>query len=260
MIVQELNVIKYTYTCDVCGETKTTETVIDSVVDDADAWKAAFGDLKFLNFEMKVYFYYDNDKVHTNHCIVTENAVYYHIEDAIEYYSVRGEDGLCTTYARTNSTDKFTKLLDTSDTYITAAQYETVISVSFADHFDKFTYDETTGAYTCADTITAVANDASGNPMMELSCFNINLLVADGKITKIASQYKIDANDDYSFEYYNIGLMELTVPSDVIENAVPESADNPFGGFGGDSNTEGEPVPAPDGENGANSEAVTPEN
>ena len=53
--------------------------------------------------------------------------------------------------------------------------------------------------------------------------------------------------------------MELTVPSDVIENAVPESADNPFDGFGDDSTTEGEPEPAPDGENGANGEDVTPE-
>lgn len=236
-IIQEANAIKRVYTCSLCGYEKTETTVISSVVEGEASWTQAFENLELVNFEMDVYMTFENETQH-NHCITTEDGVYYHIPGAREFYSVKNSDGTYTTYAREaksaelSDSDPFYKLTDTSDKYLKQAQTETILLVSFADNYDKFTYDEAKGAYVCADPIPTTPRLADGTPYpQQMYCFNNVVKVADGKISYIYSEYYFvypngttskDEGVKASFTYANIGMCKVTVPKIVSENAVSD--------------------------------------
>lgn len=238
-IIQEANAIKRIYTCSLCGYEKTETTVISSVVEGEVSWTQAFENLELVNFDMDVYMTFKDGTQH-NHCITTENGVYYQIPGFREFYSVKNADGTCTTYAREvteygndlTDSDPFYKLSDTSDKYLKQAQTETVLAVSFADNYDKFTYDEEKGAYVCATPIKTTAYMADGTPLPhDMYCYNNVVKVADGKISYISADYYFVASDGTrsdadgskaSFIYANIGLCTVTVPKSVSENAISD--------------------------------------
>ena len=240
-IIQEANAIKRVYTCSLCGYEKTETTVISSVIEGEASWSQAFENLELVNFDMDVYITHDEWGTQHNHCIVTETGVYYQIPDSIEFYSVKNSDGTCTTYARQYSDiaegstlDKipFYKVPDTSSKYLENAQIETILSVSFKDNYQKFTYDEEKGSYVCAEAIPVKAYLANGIPYPnDMYCFNNEVKVADGKISYISAEYyfvyddgstSIEDGVDSSFTYANIGICEVTIPKTVIENAVDD--------------------------------------
>lgn len=224
VIEQTKDTITRTYTCTACGYEKTDVTEIESVIDGEAAWNSAFDNLQFLNFSMYVYFYYE-DSTHTNYCRVTENSAYYRIEDSTEFYTVRNDDGTCSTYAYRYDVENYVLLEDTSDTYLVGAQTETVVKISYVNYFDLFTYDEATGSYRYDGEIEATYYDFDGSEQGTLHCINNEIKVANGQITYIACDYDFSSDGafDQSFIYFDIGLTEVTIPQEIIDTAIPEA-------------------------------------
>ena len=82
---------------------------------------------------------------------------------------------------------------------------------------------------------------ADGTPVEEkMTCFNCMVKVADGKITHIEAEYYLgdekDADYEYSFCYYNIGMTEVIVPQSVKDTTVEKTEDEL--GFGVSSGPE----------------------
>ena len=249
-IIQEANEIKRIYTCSLCNHEKTEITVISSVVEGEASWTQAFDNLALTNFEMDVYITDEYGTQH-NHCIVTESGAYFKITDFIEYYTVKNADGTCTTYGKQadyiveGALDykRFYKLSDTSDKYLTQAQVETVLAVSFADNYDSFTYDEANGAYVCEAPIPTTAYLSDGTPYPEdMYCYDVIVKVADGKISYISAKYYFvygdmtseDMGTQSSFVYANIGMCEVTIPQSVILNAIDDPDYELYYGSNGD--------------------------
>ncbi len=203
------------HTCVDCGYEKVNEEKVDTVVDNAVSWNEMFKNFKLTNFSMKVFL-----SSTTNHCIVTENSAYYHIEGSTEFYTVRNADNTCTTYYKYDG--GFKKLDNTSDEYLVGAQTETVIQVSFEENFEKFTYDLETASYVCAEEIECTYYDFDGNVEGTLICYDSVVKITDGKISYIESKYyeKDHDRNGYSFIYYNIGISSVTIPQEVINSAV----------------------------------------
>ena len=216
--------IETTYTCVDCGFGKKTEQTVSTEVEGALDWNDAFKNFKLVNFTMDVFFK-QGAMTHTNHCVVTENEAYYCIPDANEFYTVPNGDGTYTTYIRGNSKDPFTKLNDTSDTYLIGAQTETVIQVSFEENFDKFTYDKESASYVCKEEIESTFYSFDGKPMGTLVSFNNVVKVTNGAISYIEADYYIgsqSSNYSQSFKYYNIGMSAVEVPQSVIDGCIPD--------------------------------------
>lgn len=231
VIVQSANMIRRTYTCETCGYEKIEETEIDSVIDGEASWDQAFSNLEMVNFSMYVRFYRAGALEHTNHCRVTETSVYYNIEGFTEFYSVQNDDETTyTTYYRDSSRNPFSLLDNTTDAYLVSAQTETMLKISYESYFDLFEYDETLGAYVYDGTVETVAYLPDGTPYPEqMYCYNNVVKVADGKISYIECDYYFEGDFEYmgegdraSFVYYDIGMTSVTIPLDVIENAIAD--------------------------------------
>lgn len=223
MIEQSKDAITRTYTCTDCGYEKVDVTEIESVIDGEASWDSAFENLTFLNFSMYVYFYDDNGEIsHTNHCRVTENSAYYHIEDDEEFYTARNGDGTCTTYEYRDEIDSFVLLEDTSDNYLVGAQTETVVKISYVSYFDLFTYDEATGSYVYDGEIEATYYSFEGAQEGTLHCINNEIKVANGKITYISCDYDFSSDGafDRAFVYFDIGMTEVTIPEEIVDTAL----------------------------------------
>ena len=221
------NKITTKYVCVDCAFEKIEEQVVKTEVDNALSWDDAFKNFKLTNFTMDVIFEYTSqNENHTNHCVVTEKDAYYCIPDSNEFYTFTNEDGTYTTYKRRGSNDPFVLLKDKSSTYLVGAQTETVIQVSFEENFEKFTYDEKTASYVCADVIEAICYDFDGNVLDTLYCYDNVVKLVDGKISYIGASYYFEEDEledsSKSFKYYNIGISAVEVPQSVIENAISE--------------------------------------
>lgn len=216
--------------CVDCGYEKVETQKVQTEVDDEISWNDAFKGFKLTNFTMDIYFKsLDGDMNQHNHCVVTDDAVYYHIPGGREYYSVRNEDGTCTTYYHryydTGDTG-FVRLESTEDSYLVGAQVETVLQISFEDNFDKFVYDPETGSYVCADPIQAEYFNQRGESYGYLYCYDSVVKLIDGKISYISAFYYFD-EDEINYEtkqfiYANIGMSAVEIPQSVINGAIPE--------------------------------------
>jgi hypothetical protein len=241
VIIQSANMIRRTYTCETCGYEKIEETEIDSVIDGEASWDQAFSNLEMINFSMYVYFYENDQVVNTNHCRITETSAYYHIEDFREFYTTQKDDGTYSTYYRLNPETPFALLDNDTDAYLKAAQNETMLKISYESHFDSFTYDESLGAYVYDGVVAATAYYPDGITFDTIYCYNNVVKVADGEITYIACDYYFNYTDDedmrepedmsipehrsHSFVYYDIGMTSITIPLEVIENAIPDNGE-----------------------------------
>ncbi len=216
-----------TSVCVDCQYEKIEEQAVKTEVDDALSWDNAFKNFKLTNFTMDVYFEdLTGEERQHNHCVVTDDAVFYSIPGSTEFYSVKNADGTCTTYAKYGSSEVYIILDDTSDNFLTSAQRETVILISFEDNFDKFTYDEATGSYVCEEVIYAQYYDFSGEEAYDMYCYNNVVKITDGQISYISAEYYFDEKDlEYElkhFIYANIGISAVEIPQSVINNAVYE--------------------------------------
>ena len=240
------------YTCVDCEYVKTETKKVESEVSDAVAWDNIFENFNLTNFSMYVYFGPKDNPYHTNHCIVTEDSVYYCIPGELgrEFYVTKTANGGYEGYVLTEN--GFAKMpAETCETYFLNATRETVIRVTFAENFDKFTYDAATGTYHAEEAIPAVFYNFHGEEQGTLMCYNSEVKVADGKIISISCDYEIidygfdnaepnptpdnggegdesvkPINDDsdtptysQSFIYYNIGMSEVKIPQSVIDQA-----------------------------------------
>lgn len=230
--------ITKTYVCTVCGFEKGVTTTVESIVAGEQAWQDAFTNLELLNFTLEVNYQMTETETQTNVVRVTPDAAYYHIGYQEEYYTVANGDGTYKTYYRDQSMGgkqmyerPFVLLDDTSDRYLVGAQTECVIKVSFAEHFDEFTYDAETGYYLCDGPVDAQAFGPDGTPFGTLRCINIRVKVANGAIVFIDCEYYFDehANDILHLNYSDIGTTVVTLPDDVSANAITKPGFVPDG-------------------------------
>ncbi len=240
VVEQTAELIRRTYTCQVCEYKQVQEVTISAVVNNQASWADAFENLKFLNFSAEVSYTYDGDSQH-NKVAIDEDTAYYVIQNTVEYYSTKNEDGTWTTYMRTEKLDTefegWVKLEDKTSQYYDGAATEVIIQISFADHYEKFKYDAEKGAYTCADVILAKALDQNGEVFFDkMNCYNNVIKVADGKITTIEMNYymgdeKIEG-ETAKLAYFNIGLTEVIVPQAIVDNAPVGTIEDNYWGSG----------------------------
>lgn len=240
------NSIKMVFTCVNCGHVKKVTQKVDSKVEDDVEWDNVFEGFKLTNFTMNVHWEDEDGDTQDNHCIVTENAVYYHIPGSVEYYAVRSADGSCIAYVsmynydyETGNRTKMPFIKGTGEAaeqLLVGAQYETVLQISFAENFSKFTYDAASATYSSTEEIAANFLDEDGSVLGQLYCFNSKVKVVNGEIYYISSDYtfheEYEENDSYSFEYANIGVSSVTIPQEVIDGATEGNLDDIFGGSG----------------------------
>lgn len=228
-IVYEDSKMTITRTCLECGYESIETQNVKTEVDNALSWDEAFKQFKLVNFTMDVNFK-SSGQTHVNHCVITEDSAYYCIPSAREFYCARNPDGTCDTYYKEGTTAgnneyPFSKLDSTSDDYLLNAQRETVIQVSFEENFDKFTYDEATATYVCAEAIEAICTSFDGSMNRTLYCYNNVVTIVDGRITTISADYYFFESElDYetkSFSYYNVGMSEVNIPEYVKNGTTP---------------------------------------
>ena len=225
--------------CVDCGAKKTEVQVVDTTVDNAASWDETFQGFKLENFTMKVYIGGKNNPQGVNHCIVTNDAVYYHLARAVEYYALKNADGSYVLYYseydynynnNTYTKDQFYYVNgEFAKECLEGAKVETVLQISFATNFDKFTYDSATGTYRASELIAAKYYDQDGRELGTLYCYNSEVKVVNGKISSISCDYlfpedngqipAIPETPEYSLEYYNIGISQVSVPEEIVKNA-----------------------------------------
>lgn len=211
-------------TCVDCGYVKTETRTVESAVDDAVEWDNIFESFKLTNFSMYVFFGDKENPTHTNHCVVTEQGVFYSIPDryGMEFYVAKDEDGTFEGYIKDGDEQTFYIMPEEMcEEYFLKATRETVIQVTFAEHFDKFEYNQETGTYFAEEAIEATYYSFSGEPAGTLYCYNSEVKVADGKIISIACDYNFnqESTEKNAFIYFNIGMSEVKIPQSVIDGA-----------------------------------------
>ena len=235
VIEQTTDKVKRTYTCEFCKHEKVEETTISSVIENEASWDQAFTNLEFVNYSIIITMTLDGES-QVNKISVGADAAYYLIQDYIEYYTMKNADGTWSTYMRLlrgadvkTEYEGYVKLADNTDKYYKSTITESVLDISFAENFEKFTYNAETGEYTCADQVVAIVHGPNGEVLdADMRCFNNVIKTADGKITYIESDYKFgdEATDDkYHFRYYNIGMTEVVVPQTIIDTATEGEID-----------------------------------
>lgn len=250
VIEQSDGKITRTYTCEVCAYEKVEQTTIDSIIKNEATWDQAFDNLSFVNYSVTINIT-DDGETQVNHVEVGNTAAHYEIPGFIEFYTAKGDDGTYATYINYQgygaTRSGFAKLSDnTTDKYYTIAATEALLQISFAENFEKFTYDKEKGAYVCAEEIGAIMFDGEGQPLPEtMTCYNSVVKVADGKITHVEADYylgeELEEGMSYHFCYYNIGMTEVVVPQSVIDSAVEKTeAELGLGTSSGPEDVEGE--------------------
>lgn len=241
-VTYENNAIKLVYECVNCGAKKTETQTVDTTLDNEVNWNESFEGFKLDNFTMKVYIGGKDNAEYVNHAIVTSDMIYYHLSDSVELYAKKNSDTDYIMYASEyvyngeNSNPQYTK--KPFETYVgefakesfDGAKIETVLQISFANYYDKFTYDSTKGAYYCDELIAAKYFSYDGRELGTLYCYNSEVKVVDGKISSISCNYLfpedngdivIPETPEYSLEYYNIGISQVSIPEEVIKNSKP---------------------------------------
>ena len=228
-IIQEPNRIIKTDSCVDCGYRTVSVYDISSVIKDSEAWNIAFKTLDLSNYSAKV-IKIKNDKTeyNENSVAVADDGAYYCDNGKLEYYTVKN-NGVFTTYQRVDyaidRTAPFVKLSSTSDASYKAAKNGTYMHVSFEDNFEIFEYDLERGEYVCNDDIAATIYNADGSVMeREIYCYGITVRMVDGKINYISMNYYFaeEGRELYTrtLTYYNIGMTNVTLPQEIVENAI----------------------------------------
>ncbi len=222
-IIQETGKITKTYKCQYCAYEKVEVITVNTVMKDESAWNLAFDNLELNNFQLTVTFVAPSGDVYKNECIMTEDGFYAGYRDGRGMYTRKRADGKYDLYISDDGTT-WTFYEDAEGLRYQLFARESVIKINYAENFDKFTYNEATGEYTCAERIECTAYEPDGEPYSsKMICFNNVVKVADGKISHIECDYFFEGEEDdetMSFIYYNIGIAEFEIPEKIKESAV----------------------------------------
>lgn len=213
--------LTYTYTCVDCGYEKTETESVEAEVDDSVEWDGVFEEFKPTNFTLTI----NLDDDYVNYIVVDENGLYISGGGRNEMYIIN-DNGTWSAYVKNYDAPFMKQEASPAEIaeYYTTLVREAVLQVSFADNFDKFVFNEQTGAYLAEETIEAIAYDDEGEPMATLYCSNSQVKIANGKIISLSADYYISEGDDYSFIYENIGSSSVKVPQWVIDEANANSS------------------------------------
>jgi len=228
-VIQEPKRILKTDRCVDCGYSTVSVYDISSVIKDAGAWNVAFKTLDLSNYSARVIKRNsDNSVYNENSVAIADDGAYYCDSGKAEYYTVKNGKGF-TTYQRSeyalNPTAPFVKLDNGSDSYYKTAMNNTYMHVSFENNFELFEYDLEKGEYVCNDDISATIYNADGTvSTRKIYCYDITVRMVDGKINYISMKYYFEeeGKDLYTriLTYYNIGMTNVKVPVEVVENSV----------------------------------------
>ena len=233
------NTVTFVYICVNCGAKKTETQTVDTTVDNAVSWDQTFQNFKLTNFTMKVYIGGRTNPEQVNHCIVTDDAVYYHLARAVEYYAIKKADSSYILYYSEydyipNSDNHYSKQPfyyvtgDFAEECLEGAKIETVLQISFAENFNKFTYDSATATYRASELIAAKYYSQTGIEIGTIYCYNNEVKIVNGMISSISCDYLFPEGDEaptipetpeYSLDYYNIGVSQVSVPEEIVNNA-----------------------------------------
>ena len=213
------------YVCDDCGYTYTDEIEVSTKVDDAMSWNEAFEGFELKNFDMYVYFGPHDNPENVNHCKIADDTVFYELGSGMVFYAQKNADGTYVTYFVDKENDRYVIDAEAGDLYFERAKVEPVLHISFADNFEKFTYDAELAAYVYDGVIEAEATYPNGSTVT-LYCFNNKVVIANGEIVSIDAEYAFDmekvGKEYYRFAYYDIGYTNFSIPKNVIDNAMTE--------------------------------------
>lgn len=216
------------------GESDQTVDQVQTMVEDEETWDAAFADLDYVNFSIRFHYVSDLQGTVENYIEISENAIYYNLQDLAECYTAKNDDGSYSTYIRNlhEGGDNFTLLNDTSDSFFVVQRRAVPRPISFADYFEMFTYDGDTKTYRCADEISCkfIVDYAGHETELGIICSNIVVATENNRIVAISADYSSPDPDvnltNAHFEYFNIGRTTVTIPQEVIDNAVAEEIDS----------------------------------
>lgn len=216
------------------GESDQTVDQVQTMVEDEETWDAAFADLDYVNFSIRVHYVSDIQGTVDNYLEISENAIYYNVQDVAECYTAKNDDGTYSNYFKNTGEENYTLLNDTSDYFFVLQRRAIPRPISLADYFEMFTYDEDTKTYRCADEISCkfIGCDYEGNETeLGIICSNIVVATENNLIVSISADYSVFNNQSTKitnahFEYFNIGRTTVTIPQEVIDNAVAEEIDS----------------------------------
>lgn len=211
--------------CQNCGKEETEKITVDLTVDNAVEWDQMFESFKLTNFSCDISLEKDEEGkwLTTNQCQFDSNGCYYNLQNEIIAYAEKvGENEWA--YYELDEGEKYIKLAETSDKYYKEKLSEAALNISFKDNFEKFTYNEENGSYECSEVVEAMYKSSEGVYQDTLYCFNVVVIVVNGQISSIISDYYFGEYQDVfcHFEYYNIGTTIVNVPNSVKQNATPE--------------------------------------
>ena len=209
-----------TSVCVDCGYEKVVTQEIETQVENVTQWNEVFKTFKLTDFSLTVYIGGRENPHSINQCIITDAGVYYCIPGVEEYYVIKNADGTLDGYIKDKDVFKIIAEDDTQQAFEFAGSAAS-LAVSFADNFEKFTYDAETATYSSNEVIEASTQEENEASRITLYCSKSEVKVVDGKISYISCDYYIDDPEDaHSFTYYNIGISKVEVPQSVIDEAI----------------------------------------
>lgn len=207
----------------VCGHETIEQKEYNPLINSSDEWNLIFQSLNLTNYSLVMTDVYTHDvpisDIKFNKIEDTIMLSYlnqnpnYVIKSSNETYNFYEYDNIKGYYLVTEAPDEYYKrLLDMF-----------TICISLVDCFDKFIYEESTGIYKCQETINAYLGNDEDN-RLQIYLYNLEIEFVDGKIFSIKSDFtdkkeSIDIANKLHFNYYNIGITEIAIPNEVIENA-----------------------------------------
>ena len=207
--------------------TESADQVIGPKIENAAGWDAAFENLELTKFTAETIRRDSNNAITSAVCYAyTDNGAFYS-DESDEVYTVKNSDGAFTTYRHIWDTNVTLILNDTSDDYYDRIWDMSAVLVSFAGHFDKFTFHEENASYVSEELLEIPYKYPSGSEGVWY-CHRATLSFIDGKVNAIAMD--ISTGNAAGFEYpvhtyrfYDIGTAVLELPQGIISAARPES-------------------------------------
>jgi hypothetical protein len=209
--------------------TLTEDTDYDSLVSEKvtkEQWEAAFDVASFTNVTMSSIYenvHDDEDEPRTRNLIwMTEEG---NGERNVAYYAVSGfdvsTDGIG--YAKKTDDGKFYQYYngewnEFSEKYGNWIMSYTFLCVNFGDFFEKFTYNETIGAYEFNGTIGSdeIKSNACGEADSKLDYYHAVVKIINGKLAYVLAVRNFgEGENEYNYAYfYDYGTTKVEIPKE----------------------------------------------
>ena len=205
---------------------------------DEQGWRNAFSTMEYSNLTMIINTQNNGEEeLETNKIYISEDGMYVSkANGAYLGYYMKNQDGTFDNYAyfeeeQTNfaAARQWTKLYNDSSLYYDF-EVEELWVFDFSESFDAFVYDEAKDAYVCDKEISSsifVMCEGEKYPISEITVKSAEITISDGKLVKINCNFTMENHAgvcDVSVSIYDIGTTVVSVPADVLENAVEQPA------------------------------------